>query len=83
MEFNFEKLDVYSDAVTLASQVYEMTKLFPRDEVFGITNQFRRASISIASNIAEGNRRAAQDLSKNKRTKKFTEKVKRLSVLCF
>jgi four helix bundle protein len=79
MEFNFEKLDVYSDAVTLASQVYEMTKLFPRDEVFGITNQFRRASISIASNIAEGSRRAAQDLSKNKRTKKLTEKVKRFS----
>ena len=61
MEFNFEKLDVYKDAIALASKVYEMTKLFPRDEIFGITNQFRRASISIASNIAEGSSRGKKE----------------------
>jgi four helix bundle protein len=60
-KFNFEKLDVYNDAVTFASQVYEMTKPFPRDEIFGITNQFRRASISIASNIAEGSSRGKKE----------------------
>ena len=61
MEFNFEKLDVYKDAVTFASQVYEMTKPFPREEVYGITDQFRRASISIASNIAEGSSRGKKE----------------------
>ena len=61
MKFNFEKLDVYNDAIAFASQVYEMTKLFPRNEIFGITNQFRRASISIASNIAEGSSRGKKE----------------------
>jgi four helix bundle protein len=61
MEFNFEKLDVYKDAVTFASQVYEMTKPFPRKEIYGITDQFRRASISIASNIAEGSSRGKKE----------------------
>jgi len=61
MKFNFEKLNVYKDAIVLASQVYEMTKLFPRNEIFGITNQFRRASVSIASNIAEGSSRGKKE----------------------
>jgi four helix bundle protein len=63
MKFNFERLDVYKDAIAFASQVYEMTKPFPRDELFGITNQFRRASISIASNIAEGSSRGKKEFT--------------------
>jgi four helix bundle protein len=50
MKFNFEKLEVYRDAIEFANQIYEMTKAFPKSEVFGITNQLRRSSISIPSN---------------------------------
>ncbi|MEW5947872.1 MAG: four helix bundle protein [Thermodesulfobacteriota bacterium] len=39
MQFNFEKLDVYQEALMLANQVYEITKSFPRDELFGMTKR--------------------------------------------
>lgn len=61
MQFNFEKLKVYQDAIELANQIYEITKPFPRNEIFGITNQLRRASISISSNIAEGSSRGKKE----------------------
>jgi four helix bundle protein len=61
MQFNFEKLEVYNDAVELANQTYEITKTFPRSEIFGITNQVRRAAISIPSNIAEGSSRGKKE----------------------
>ena len=47
-------LDVWQLAVDLAEDVYATSKAFPRDEQFGMTSQMRRASVSIASNIAEG-----------------------------
>lgn len=53
-EFRFEKLQVWQRAVALADMIYELTKHFPKDERFGLTNQMRRAAISISSNIAEG-----------------------------
>jgi four helix bundle protein len=52
--FNFEKLDVWQKSIALADQIYGTTKSFPRDERFGLTNQMRRAGVSISSNIAEG-----------------------------
>jgi len=61
MQFNFERLEVYNDAVELANQTYEITKRFPRSEIFGITNQVRRAAISIPSNIAEGSSRGKKE----------------------
>ncbi len=61
MEFNFQKLEVYRDAIGFASQVYEMTKAFPKSEVFGITDQFRRSSVSIPSNIAGENSRGKKE----------------------
>ena len=52
--FNFEKLDVWHKSIALADTVYSLTKSFPGDERFGLTNQMRRAAVSISSNIAEG-----------------------------
>jgi len=61
MRFNFEKLEVYQDGIEFANKVYNITKSFPRNEIFGITNQIRRASISIPSNIAEGSSRGKKE----------------------
>ncbi len=58
--FNFEKLDAWNKAIVLANTVYEATKSFPADERFGLTNQLRRAAVSISSNLAEGCSRSSQ-----------------------
>jgi four helix bundle protein len=64
MKFNFEKLEVYEDAVEFANQVYEVTKAFPKSEMFGVTSQLRRASVSIPSNIAEGSSRSKKEFTR-------------------
>lgn len=51
---DFKKLEVWSKSMTLATQVYELTKNFPEEEKFGLISQMRRCSVSIPSNIAEG-----------------------------
>jgi four helix bundle protein len=58
--FNFEKLDVWQKAIDFADLVYKHTRSFPADERFGLTNQMRRAAVSISSNIAEGTSRMSQ-----------------------
>ncbi len=55
--FSFEKLNVWIDAKELIKKVYRSTKKFPSEEKFGLTSQLRRASVSVASNIAEGTSR--------------------------
>ena len=55
--FRFEKLDVWHRAITIADHVYATTRSFPSDERFGLTNQMRRAAVSISANIAEGSGR--------------------------
>lgn len=52
--FRFEKLDVWKDAREFITMVYQITSLFPSAEKFGLTDQIRRAAVSIALNIAEG-----------------------------
>ena len=47
-------LDVWKAAIKLAREIYVLTASFPNEERFGMTMQMRRASVSIASNIAEG-----------------------------
>ncbi len=49
-----KKLDAWTTAIELAQQVYQKTDHFPSKEQYGLTNQIRRAGISIPSNIAEG-----------------------------
>ena len=50
----FKGLIVWQKSYDLAKEVYSLTKNFPKDEMYGISQQMRRAAISISSNIAEG-----------------------------
>lgn len=54
---SYRDLRVWQDAMTLAEGCYLLTKAFPRDELFGLTSQIRRAASSIAANVAEGHGR--------------------------
>ena len=51
---SFRELAVWQRAVSLTVQIYKLTAAFPNSERFGLSNQLRRTSVSIASNIAEG-----------------------------
>lgn len=55
--FRFENLDVWKDARKLVKEIYLITNKFPSEEKFGLTNQIRRAAVSIILNIAEGSDR--------------------------
>jgi four helix bundle protein len=57
---SFKDLVVWQKAIQLCSEIYRLTSSFPSSEQFGLTNQMRRASVSIASNIAEGNGRSTK-----------------------
>ena len=52
--FSYEKLNVWIDSKHLVKLIYTVTNEFPNEEKFGLTNQIRRASISVSSNLAEG-----------------------------
>lgn len=51
---SYEDLEVWQLAMSLAEQCYELSKLLPQDELYGLTSQIRRAAVSIPANIAEG-----------------------------
>lgn len=63
---SFKELIVWQKSVTLAHEVYRVTKHFPDDERYGLAMQMRRAAVSIPSNLAEGHMR-----SSNKAFKQF------------
>ena len=54
MQKEYTDLEVWQKSRTLASTIYNLTKEFPKDELFGLTNQMRRSAVSVPSNIAEG-----------------------------
>ncbi|MDO8664135.1 MAG: four helix bundle protein [Candidatus Liptonbacteria bacterium] len=51
---NYEKLEIWQEAMALTKIIYLKTKDYPKEEKFGITDQVRRAGLSVALNIAEG-----------------------------
>ena len=53
----YQDLIVWQKSIELVITTYNITEKFPRDEIFGITSQIRRAAVSIPSNIAEGKMR--------------------------
>ena len=50
----YRDLDVWQKSMSLVVEIYAVSKLLPREEQFGLTNQLRRAAVSIPANIAEG-----------------------------
>jgi four helix bundle protein len=54
MSFKFEKLIIWQKAMDLGERIHEVSKVFPKEEMFNLTSQSRRAADSIALNIAEG-----------------------------
>lgn len=66
--FSFENLLVWQKSRILTREIYKITSTFPKEELFGMTSQMRRCSISIPSNLAEGSSRRT-----NKDKARFTE----------
>jgi four helix bundle protein len=59
---SYKDLIVWQKSMDLVDVIYQMTRTFPKEEVYGLTNQLRRAAVSIPSNIAEGHaRRSTQE----------------------
>jgi len=59
---SFEELTIWQEARELTNKIYILSKRFPKEELYGLTSQIKRASVSIMSNIAEGfNRRSTKE----------------------
>lgn len=56
---HYKDLIVWQKAMDLVTEVYSVTKNLPKDELYGLTSQLRRAAVSVPSNIAEGNARTS------------------------
>jgi len=54
---NFKQLKIWQMGIEIARDVYVLTERFPKEEMYGLTSQVRRASVSIPSNVAEGFKR--------------------------
>lgn len=51
---DFRKLDVWTKAIDFSTKIHSTTKKYPKEEIYGLVSQLRRAAVSISSNIAEG-----------------------------
>jgi len=56
---HYRELVAWQKAMDLVAEIYRITRSFPREELYGLTNQIRRAAVSVPSNIAEGQGRGA------------------------
>ena len=57
---NYKDLIVWQKSIQLVVEIYKLTNKYPKEEIYGITSQIRRASVSIPSNIAEGSKRGTK-----------------------
>lgn len=57
---SYKDLIVWQKSMDLVTNIYKLTDNFPKSEIYGLTSQIRRASVSIPSNIAEGRRRGSK-----------------------
>ena len=62
---HYKDLIAWQKAMDLVCLIYETTKTFPKEELYGLTNQIRRAAVSVPSNIAEGHSRKSSAEYKN------------------
>jgi four helix bundle protein len=51
---NYQKLDAWKISMQLVKEIYLLTKVYPKEELFALTSQTKRAAVSIPSNVAEG-----------------------------
>jgi four helix bundle protein len=51
---NYKQLDAWKSAMVLVTEIYQLTKGYPKEEIYALTSQTKRAAISVAANIAEG-----------------------------
>ena len=58
---DFRDLIIWRKSLAFAKEIYNLTRLLPRDEQFGLVSQLRRAAISVSSNIAEGHARQGRE----------------------
>lgn len=56
----YRELIVWQKSIVLVVEIYKLTEKFPKDELYGLTSQMRKASVSIPSNIAEGSKRGTE-----------------------
>mgnify|MGYP001600943139 FL=1 len=59
-KYNFENLEIYQLANDLVVKIYEVTNNLPKEELFGLTSQIRRAAVSVVLNIVEGSGRGGK-----------------------
>jgi four helix bundle protein len=59
LTLNHKNLTVWINSINLVTEIYKLTQSFPKEELYGLTSQLRRAAVSVPSNIAEGSSRTS------------------------